>query len=91
MRFAAFFAGPGVGLHRARVDGALAGVARLVIDGDLAELGGGATLPEFRGRGVQQAMLRHRINEACAAGRSILVTEADRLRTSCEGSPASGR
>jgi len=75
--FAAFFAVPGVGLHRARVDGAVAGVARLVIDGDLAEFGGGATLPEFRGRGVQQAMLRHRINEACAAGCSILVTEAE--------------
>ena len=61
--FAAFFAVPGV--------------ARLVIDGDLAEFGGGATLPEFRGRGVQQAMLSHRINEACAAGCSILVTEAE--------------
>ena len=48
-----------------------------MIDGDLAEFGGGATLPEFRGRGVQQAMLRHRINEACAAGCSILVTEAE--------------
>jgi ribosomal protein S18 acetylase RimI-like enzyme len=75
--FAAFLAVPGVRLYRARVDGAVAGVARLVIDGDLAEFGGGATLPEFRGRGVQQAMLRHRINEACSAGCSILVTEAE--------------
>jgi GNAT superfamily N-acetyltransferase len=75
--FAAFFAVPGISLYRASVDGAVAGVARLVIDGDLAEFGGGATLPEFRGRGVQQAMLRHRINEACAAGCSILVTEAE--------------
>ncbi len=75
--FAAFFAMPGICLYRASVDGAVAGVARLVIDGDLAEFGGGATLPEFRGRGVQQAMLRHRINEACAAGCSMLVTEAE--------------
>jgi ribosomal protein S18 acetylase RimI-like enzyme len=75
--FAAFLAVPGVGLYLSRVDGAVAGVARLAIDGDLAEFGGGATLPEFRGRGVQQAMLRHRINEACAAGCSILVTEAE--------------
>jgi len=75
--FAAFFAVPGIDLYRASVDGAVAGVARLVIDRDLAEFGGGATLPEFRGRGVQQAMLRHRINEACAAGCSILVTEAE--------------
>lgn len=75
--FAAFFAVPGVRLHRARVDGVVAGVARLVIDGDLAEFGGGATLPELRGRGVQQAMLGYRINEACAAGCSILVTEAE--------------
>ena len=75
--FTAFFAVPGIGLYRASVDGAIAGVARLVIDGDLAEFGGGATLPAFRGRGVQQAMLRHRINEACAAGCSILVTEAE--------------
>jgi GNAT superfamily N-acetyltransferase len=75
--FAAFFAVPGIGLYRASLDGVVAGVARLVIDGDLAEFGGGATLPEFRGRGVQQAMLRHRINEACAAGCSILVTEAE--------------
>jgi GNAT superfamily N-acetyltransferase len=75
--FAAFFAVPGIGLYRAAVDGAIAGVARLVIDGDLAEFGGGATLPEFRGRGVQQAMLHHRIDEACAAGCSMLVTEAE--------------
>ncbi len=75
--FAAFFAVPGVDLYRAFVDGAVAGVARLAIDGDLAEFGGGATLPEFRGRGVQQALLRHRINAACAAGCSILVTEAE--------------
>jgi GNAT superfamily N-acetyltransferase len=75
--FAAFSAVPGVRLYRARVEGAVAGVARLAIDGDLTEFGGGATLPEFRGRGVQQAALRHRINEACAAGCSILATEAE--------------
>ena len=75
--FATFFAVPGTRLYRASVDGAVAGVARLGIDGDLAEFGGGATLPEFRGRGVQQAMLRHRINEACAAGCPIMVTEAE--------------
>ncbi len=75
--FAALSAVPGTRLYRARIDGAVAGVGRLVIDDDLAELGGGATLPELRGRGVQQAMLRHRINEACAAGCSLLVTEAE--------------
>jgi hypothetical protein len=31
MRFAAFFAVPGLGLHRARVDGAVPRVARLVV------------------------------------------------------------
>ena len=75
--FAAFFTVPGARLYRATVNGGVAGVARLVIDGDLAEFGGGATLPAFRGRGVQQTLLGHRINEACAAGCSMLVTEAE--------------
>ena len=72
-----FFFMPGVRLYRASIGGNAAGVARLWIHGDVAELGGAATLPGYRGRGVQMALLRYRINEAISAGCTTIITEAE--------------
>lgn len=57
----------------ARVDGHVAGAASMRIDGDIAQLAGAATLPAFRRRGVQTALLRHRLLEARQAGCSLSV------------------
>jgi ribosomal protein S18 acetylase RimI-like enzyme len=45
----------------AQIDGQLAGVAALRLDDRLAQLCGAATLPDFRRRGVQTALLRRRL------------------------------
>jgi hypothetical protein len=52
----------------ARVDGAMAGGAALRIDGRIAQFCGAGTLPAFRRRGVQTALLRARLADAHAAG-----------------------
>lgn len=57
----------------ARIDGVVAGSASLRIDGDIAQLAGAATLPAFRRRGVQTALLRHRLREARDAGCTLSV------------------
>ena len=57
----------------ARIDGHVAGAASLRIDGDIAQLAGAATLPAFRRRGVQTALLRHRLLEARDAGCTLAV------------------
>jgi GNAT superfamily N-acetyltransferase len=57
----------------ARVDGQAAGAASMRIDGDIAQLAGAATLPAFRRRGVQMALLRHRLLEAREAGCAFAV------------------
>jgi GNAT superfamily N-acetyltransferase len=57
----------------ARIDGVVAGSASLRIDGDIAQLAGAATLPAFRRRGVQAALLRHRLQDARDAGCTLAV------------------
>jgi GNAT superfamily N-acetyltransferase len=57
----------------ARVDRRVAGAASLRIDGDIAQLAGAATLPAFRRRGVQTALLRYRLLEARDAGCALAV------------------
>jgi GNAT superfamily N-acetyltransferase len=57
----------------ARVDRRVAGAASLRIDGDIAQLAGTATLPAFRRRGVQTALLRYRLLEARDAGCALAV------------------
>src|SRR5262245_36345123 len=57
----------------ARIDGQAAGAASMRIDGDIAQLAGAATLPAFRRRGVQTALLRHRLLEARNAGCTLAV------------------
>ena len=57
----------------ARVDGAIAGGGSLRVDGDVAQFSGAGTLPRFRRRGVQTALLRARLIDAAAAGCTIGV------------------
>jgi GNAT superfamily N-acetyltransferase len=57
----------------ARVDGEVAGAGSMRIDGDIAQLAGAATLPAFRRRGVQTALLQHRLQDARNAGCALAV------------------
>ena len=51
-------------LYLASVDGQIAGGATLAIRGRIAGLFGASTLPAFRKRGVQTALLEHRLRRA---------------------------
>ncbi len=55
-------------LYVAERDGVAAAAAALVIDGELGYLAAASTLPAFRGRGCQTALIRRRISDAAAAG-----------------------
>lgn len=63
---------PGWTLYLATVDGAPAGAAILVVEGGVGYMASGATLPQFRGRGVQKAMLYRRVADAARAGCDLL-------------------
>jgi GNAT superfamily N-acetyltransferase len=56
-------------------------VGGLFVNGDCADMFGGATLPDSRGRGAQSALLTIRARAALAAGCRWLVAE-----TGAEGS-----
>jgi len=58
------------------VDGRPLGCASLRIDGAIATLGGMSTIPEERGRGVQAALIRHRLDAALAAGCTLATSAA---------------
>lgn len=53
----------------------LAAVANLFVHGDVATLSGAATLPAFRRRGAQSALMAARIREGAARGCTWLSTE----------------
>lgn len=55
------------------LDGGLAGVATLRIDDGVAQLCGAATLPAFRRRGVQAALLRRRLADGAREGCDLAV------------------
>jgi ribosomal protein S18 acetylase RimI-like enzyme len=55
------------------VDGVPAGAASLRVDDGIAQLCGAATLAAFRRRGIQGALLRHRLADAHAAGCDLAV------------------
>jgi hypothetical protein len=57
----------------------LVGAGALHLDGDVGWLGIGATVPEHRGRGGQQAVMARRIADAAAAGATTLTTETGKL------------
>ena len=59
---------PGLLLARATDDGRVVGAAMLRIADGFATLGGMSTLPAERGRGVQRALVFHRLRAAAEAG-----------------------
>ncbi|RJG01905.1 GNAT family N-acetyltransferase [Noviherbaspirillum sedimenti] len=78
-----------VGLPRWRhylafVDGQPAGAAAMYVDNDVAWLGIGSTLPAFRQRGVQQALIARRIADGIALGMRYFVAETESFNTSCQ-------
>jgi len=64
---------PGFRRYFATIDGQLAGVATARFDDNVAQLCGAATLPEFRRRGIQTALLRRRLMDASREGCSLAV------------------
>ncbi|MVO98500.1 GNAT family N-acetyltransferase [Paenibacillus lutrae] len=68
---------PGWRFFLGYIDGQPAGVGVMHIDGEVASCTLAATLPEFRGRGLQTAMLQTRMHEAAKAGCRIVAAQAD--------------
>lgn len=68
------FERPGWRFYSAALDDEVVGGAILFVSGRTATLGGGATLPEARGRGCQGALLRRRLADASAAGCNVVVS-----------------
>ena len=68
---------PGLLLARSADDGRVLGCASLSIRDRMATLGGMATLPAERGRGVQGALIAYRLRSATEAGCKIAVTQVD--------------
>ena len=68
-----FAGGPRVECYLARVDGAVAGGATLAIGEGVGGLFGASTLPAFRNRGVQTALLRARLARAGEAKCDLAV------------------
>lgn len=64
---------PGFERYLARLDGLVAGGASLRVEDGVAQLNGAATLPAQRRRGVQSALLRHRLAEAARRGCDVAV------------------
>jgi GNAT superfamily N-acetyltransferase len=70
---------PGWSCYVAYDGGQPAGAGALYVDGGVGWLGLGATLPEYRGRGAQSAILAARIEDARRQGCATVVTETGEL------------
>lgn len=68
-----FARAPAMRGYVARIDGVAAGAASCHFSDGLAQLCGAATLPAFRRRGVQRALLAARLADARAAGCDLAV------------------
>lgn len=77
-----FALNPAVECYLARVDGKVAGGATLAIRDGVAGLFGASTLPAFRKRGVQTALLHARLKRAAEAGCDLAVCLAQPGSTS---------
>ena len=71
--FGDILAARGFELYLARRGGVVAGGASFRIQDGVAQLSGAATLPAHRRRGVQSALLRHRLLEAVRRGCNVAV------------------
>lgn len=69
-------------LYLATVDGKPAAAAVLVVRGGIGLLASAATVPAFRGRGCQTALIRRRIADAAEAGCELIAGEAAFASTS---------
>jgi GNAT superfamily N-acetyltransferase len=67
---------PGCRFFRARTGTATDGVGLLFLAGGTGYLATAATLPDRRGRGVQTALVRHRIAAAAEAGSDLIAGHA---------------
>ncbi len=74
--------GDGFVLARDAVDGRPVGCANLSVHDGVATLTGMSTLPAERRRGVQAALVRHRLGQATAAGCVIATSTASRAGAS---------
>jgi GNAT superfamily N-acetyltransferase len=68
---------PGVTALIAVIDGCPVGAASVMVLGSTAMLGGAATLPAFRRRGVQRALIEARLAVAARAGCELAIITAD--------------
>jgi GNAT superfamily N-acetyltransferase len=66
---------PSSRLYLAEVDGVPAAAGALVL-GEVANLANASTLPEFRGRGLQSALIRARIDAAAMSGAALVCASA---------------
>ena len=71
-----FSIGKNAECYLARIDGRVAGGATLAVRGRIAGLFGASTLPEFRKRGVQTALLQVRLKRAKEIGCELAVSLA---------------
>jgi GNAT superfamily N-acetyltransferase len=71
-----FSMGKGTECYLARIDGRVVGGATVAIRGNIAGLFGASTLPEFRKRGVQTALLHTRLRRAAETGCDLAVSLA---------------
>lgn len=73
---------PGWSLYFAEIDGHPAAAATLYMHEGAAYLADAATAPRFRGRGLQQSLLRRRIADAADLGAQIVFSGAAPFSTS---------
>jgi GNAT superfamily N-acetyltransferase len=71
-----FALGKNTECYLARIDGRVVGGATLAVRGRIAGLFGASTLPEFRERGVQTALLETRLKRAAEAGCELAMSIA---------------
>lgn len=77
-----WIATPGHRSYLTRIGGQPAAQAMLYQSGDISYLSGANTLPEFRRRGLQTALIHRRIADARAAGHRLILGGADFESTS---------
>ena len=66
----------GATLYLVTVDGAPAATAALTVTDGVGYLADAATLPAFRGRGLQALLIRRRFDDAAAAGATVAGSQA---------------
>ena len=68
---------PNVFRYGAVIDGQLIAAAQMTVIGRLGHISGASTLPAFRGRGAQGALLHHRLADAIDAGCDQATVEVE--------------